>query len=98
MAMFQKSECTVAESRQQEPCDASNDGIMGVSLFSVIPHTACKFCVLGSIFISQTWAAAAAIQTANKQEEKRMTASLTRYFLLIFWGFFWSNKIYNQRE
>lgn len=95
MAMFWKSECTVAAGRQQEPYDSPNDGIMGVSLFSVIPHAVCKFCVLGSIFVSQTWAAAAVIKTANKQKEERMTVILMRYFVLIF---LWCNRIYNQRE
>lgn len=64
--------------KQQEPCDSSNDGIMGVSLFSVI--SVCKFCALGSVPSLQTWAAAAVIQTANKQKDKTMTVIFNEIF------------------
>lgn len=53
---------------------------MVVSLSSVALYAVCKFCVMGSTFSLQSWAAAAVIQMANKQKEERMTVIFKEMF------------------
>jgi len=60
--------------KQQEPCDSSNDGIMGVLLFSVVSCGMHKLCVPGSIFSLQTWGSSCC-DTGGKQTKGKENGS-----------------------